>query len=68
MTKTKQYVSFVQEYESVYNESMWYLNTVGHVSEYDANRLNDIVKGAKKSLNASEYDDFLTFTIDLNDW
>jgi len=68
MTKTTHYDSFIQKYESVYNESMWHLNTVGYASEYDANRLSNIIKAAKKSLNASDYDDFLTFTIDLNDW
>ena len=47
---------------------MWNLNTVGYASEYDANRLNDIVKGAKKNLSTSEYDDFVSFTIELNAW
>jgi len=68
-TKTqhsKTYNTLIRKYESVYNESMWHLNTVGYASEHHENQLSNIIKMAKKNLSASEYDDFVLFIIDLN--
>ena len=65
---TKTYNTLIRKYESVYNESMWHLNTVGYASEDHANHLSNIIKMAKKNLSASEYDDFVLFIIDLESW
>ena len=64
---SKTYNSLIREYESVYDESMRYLNTVGHGSQCDENHLNNIVKMAKRKLSASEYDDLVMFTIELDE-
>lgn len=63
---TKTYNTLIRKYESVYNKSMWHLNTVGYTSEDDENHLCSIIKMAKKNLSSSEYDDFVLFIIDLN--
>jgi len=65
---SKSYNTLIRKYESVYNESMWHLNTVGYASEDDARHLSNIIKMAKKNLSESEYDDFVLFIIDLNAW
>ena len=65
---SKSYNTLIRKYESVYNESMWHINTVGCASEYHARHLRNIIQMAKKNLSESEYDDFVSFTFDLNAW
>ena len=64
---SKTYNTLIRKYESVYNESMWYLNTVGHGSQCDENHLNNIVKMAKRNLSTSEFNDLVMFTIELDE-